>query len=140
MSRSQHGSRPIVHVTAPGRGGIIGNPSDIYGGTVVSCTIPERAAVTISPSPHFILDIYGHFQVIESEDDWQYDPQLHFLDVGKAVWRYLRNSQYARDGLIDPTTPFHVRAGSNIPLKAGCAGFASSATNSECTAATRTST
>ena len=33
--------------TAPGRCGIIGNPSDIYGGAVVSCSIPARNECTL---------------------------------------------------------------------------------------------
>lgn len=32
-----------VSASAPGRCGIIGNPSDMYGGLVVSCTVPARA-------------------------------------------------------------------------------------------------
>ncbi len=112
----------MIHVSAPGRGGIIGNPSDIYGGTVVSCTIPERAEAVVSRSPKLIFDIYGHYQVIESDEDLRYIPELHFLDVAKAVWRYLRRSEFVEQGLIDPNATFMVRAQSNIPLKAGCAG------------------
>jgi galactokinase/mevalonate kinase-like predicted kinase len=33
----------VFEASAPGRCGIIGNPSDIYGGSVVSCSIPLRA-------------------------------------------------------------------------------------------------
>ncbi|MCE5217532.1 hypothetical protein LLH03_10960 [bacterium] len=112
----------MIRVTAPGRGGIIGNPSDIYGGTVVSCTIGERADATISPSPRLIFDIYGHFEVVEAEEQLRDDPALHYLNVAKAVWRYLRTSGYAERGLIDPKATFHVRAQSNIPLMSGCAG------------------
>lgn len=36
-----------ITTDAPGRCGIIGNPSDIYGGTVVSCSVPARNRVTI---------------------------------------------------------------------------------------------
>ncbi|MBW7928822.1 MAG: hypothetical protein H3C58_12230 [Fimbriimonadaceae bacterium] len=36
--------------TAPGRCGIVGNPSDIYGGFVVSCAIPLRATCRLTPS------------------------------------------------------------------------------------------
>lgn len=112
----------MVRATAPGRGGIIGNPSDIYGGTVVSCTIGERADATVSRSPRLIFDVYGHFQVIEREEQLEFDPDLHFLDVAKAVWRYLRRSEFAQQGLLDPQATFHVRAQSNIPLMSGCAG------------------
>ncbi len=41
--------RPAV-ATAPGRCGIVGNPSDIYGGFVVSCAIPLRATCRLTPS------------------------------------------------------------------------------------------
>ncbi|HTQ11861.1 MAG TPA: hypothetical protein VMI31_17495 [Fimbriimonadaceae bacterium] len=33
----------VFEASAPGRAGIIGNPSDIYGGVVVSCSTPARA-------------------------------------------------------------------------------------------------
>jgi len=112
----------MIHVSAPGRGGIIGNPSDIYGGTVVSCTITERAEAVISDSPRLIFDIYGHYAEIASPAQLAFDEELHFLNVAKAVWRYLRRSDYVKRGLIDPDATFHVRAQSTIPLKAGCAG------------------
>ena len=32
-----------ITATAPGRCGIVGNPTDIYGGRVVSCSVPARA-------------------------------------------------------------------------------------------------
>lgn len=114
----------MIRVTAPGRGGIIGNPSDMYGGTVVSCTIAERADCTVSASPMLILDVYGHFQVIDTAEKLADDAELHFLNVAKAVWRYLRRS--AREGTgpcgINPEATFHVRAQSTIPLMSGCAG------------------
>ncbi len=37
-----------VSFSAPGRCGIIGNPSDIYGGVVVSCSVPTRAYCTLT--------------------------------------------------------------------------------------------
>ena len=37
-----------VSATAPGRCGIIGNPTDIYGGRVVSCSVPARAKCTLT--------------------------------------------------------------------------------------------
>ena len=36
-----------ISASAPGRCGIIGNPSDIYGGAVVSCSIPARNTCTL---------------------------------------------------------------------------------------------
>jgi len=39
-----------VSASAPGRCGIIGNPSDIYGGFVVSCSVPLRNKCTLTPN------------------------------------------------------------------------------------------
>ncbi|MGD9496794.1 MAG: mevalonate kinase [Armatimonadota bacterium] len=112
----------MTRATAPGRGGIIGNPSDMYGGTVVSCSIAERAEATVSASPRLIFDIYGQWAEISDDSALEFDPELHFLDVAKAVWRYLRRPEHGYTELIDPNATFHVRAQSTIPLKAGCAG------------------
>ena len=37
----------LITATAPGRAGIVGNPTDGYGGSVISCTLAERAKVVI---------------------------------------------------------------------------------------------
>ncbi len=37
-----------VRASAPGRCGIIGNPTDIYGGKVLSCSIPARATCQVT--------------------------------------------------------------------------------------------
>ncbi|MEZ0326192.1 MAG: mevalonate kinase [Fimbriimonas sp.] len=39
-----------VQASAPGRCGILGNPSDIYGGKVLSCSVPVRARCRLSVS------------------------------------------------------------------------------------------
>ena len=39
-----------VNVSAPGRAGIIGNPTDMYGGAVISCSVDMRAQVQITPA------------------------------------------------------------------------------------------
>lgn len=112
----------MVHASAPGRGGIIGNPSDIYGGTVVSCAITERAEAIVSPSPRLIFEVQGHFQQLASEADLEHQAGLEFLDIAKAIWRYLRRSDYAHRGLLDPQETFALRAQSTVPMRAGCAG------------------
>lgn len=40
----------MIRVTAPGRAGIIGNLTDGYGGSLVCCSIKNRAQVTIGPA------------------------------------------------------------------------------------------
>jgi len=44
-----------VFATAPGRCGILGNPSDIYGGKVLSCSVPARARCTLTASDDWVL-------------------------------------------------------------------------------------
>lgn len=41
---------PVV-ASAPGRAGLLGNPSDMYGGTVIAVAVPRRAYVAIRPAP-----------------------------------------------------------------------------------------
>jgi galactokinase/mevalonate kinase-like predicted kinase len=94
----------------------------MYGGTVVSCAITERAEAVVSPSPILILEVYGHFQQIATEEDLADQAGLEYLDIAKAIWRYLRRSGYADRGLLDPHATFAVRAQSAVPLRAGCAG------------------
>lgn len=44
-----------VSYSAPGRAGILGNPSDIYGGSVISCSTPVRNTCTIEESDEWDL-------------------------------------------------------------------------------------
>lgn len=44
-----------VTYSAPGRAGIIGNPSDMYGGCVISCSIPARNRCTVEESNEWFL-------------------------------------------------------------------------------------
>lgn len=44
-----------ITYSAPGRCGIIGNPSDIYGGFLVSCSVPLRNSCTIELADDFDL-------------------------------------------------------------------------------------
>jgi galactokinase/mevalonate kinase-like predicted kinase len=42
--------------SAPGRCGIVGNPTDMYGGSVISCSTVERAYVSIEPADQLTLE------------------------------------------------------------------------------------
>jgi galactokinase/mevalonate kinase-like predicted kinase len=46
---------PSFSFSAPGRAGILGNPSDIYGGFVLSVAIPARNTCTIRPAGESLL-------------------------------------------------------------------------------------
>jgi galactokinase/mevalonate kinase-like predicted kinase len=114
----------MIHASAPGRTGIIGNPSDIYGGTVISCAIAERADVFVAESDELTFDICGHVAEIRSPEDLQPGGPVPFLDVAKAVWRYLTGpDRRYLDGIeVPPDTRLHLRAETTIPMRAGCAG------------------
>lgn len=40
----------MIEASAPGRCGLLGNPSDIYGGAVLSCSLPQRATCRLIPT------------------------------------------------------------------------------------------
>ena len=46
----------IVVSSAPGRAGFIGNPTDMYGGTVISCSTEERATVRLEPWDELVFE------------------------------------------------------------------------------------
>ena len=114
----------MIHASAPGRVGIIGNPSDIYGGTVISSAIGERAEVFIKEADGVILDIGGHVTRIRSRDDLVFGDTLPYLDIAKAVWKYLTgdDNRYMQDLEIDPAGGFHLRTQTTVPMRAGCGG------------------
>ena len=58
-----------VTASAPGRVGIVGNPTDMYGGSVISCSTEERARVDIQPADYLILDAGAEQRVISTPDD-----------------------------------------------------------------------
>ncbi len=58
-----------VTASSPGRVGFVGNPTDMYGGSVISCSTKERARVTIQPADCLILDAGAEQRVIASPDD-----------------------------------------------------------------------
>ena len=99
-----------VHCSAPGRCGIIGNPTDMYGGTVISCSIEHRAHVTIEPCDHLEIETAGQSVVLKAPDDLVLNGD--YFDVARAVLDYLR----------DDTLSCRISYWSEIPVKAGVAG------------------
>ena len=104
--------------SAPGRAGIIGNPTDMYGGAVLSCSVGKRARVTVTPAPsassgqapYFVLETGGHECRIASRGDLR--PQHDRFDVARAVLDYMRL----------PPLACRVRYESEIPLRSGLSG------------------
>jgi galactokinase/mevalonate kinase-like predicted kinase len=99
-----------IRCSAPGRCGIIGNPTDMYGGSVISCSIDKRARVTIEPSERLVLSTNGQTLTVSRPKDLVLNDDL--FDVARAVLDYLGD-----DGL-----GCRITYQSDIPIKAGVSG------------------
>ncbi|MSS73012.1 MAG: hypothetical protein EXS64_16190 [Candidatus Latescibacteria bacterium] len=93
--------------TAPGRAGIIGNPTDMYGGTVISCSTAERAAVLVEPSDRMTFEVAGRRCTIRTPRDLALDGST--FDVAKAVV----------DFLDIPDVACRIRWACDVPFAAG---------------------
>lgn len=105
----------MIFASAPGRCGLVGNPTDMYGGSVISCSTQERAQCSLSlETDHITLTVSGQSQEIKTADDLALR-EGDFLNVARAVLLALE---------IDPAkvAPFHLSAGTEIPMQAGLAG------------------
>lgn len=99
-----------LRCSAPGRCGIIGNPTDMYGGTVISCSIDRRAVVTIEPAPALQLCTNGQTLTICDHRDLLLNDDL--FDVGRAVLDYLGGEEFR----------CRITYQTEIPVKAGVSG------------------
>jgi galactokinase/mevalonate kinase-like predicted kinase len=103
-------SKRQVVCSAPGRAGIIGNPTDMYGGAVLSCSVGMRARVTVTPAPDLVLETTGQECRIASRDDLR--PRGDRFDLPRAILDYMHL----------PPLACHVRYESEIPLRSGMSG------------------
>ncbi|MGV3723287.1 MAG: hypothetical protein ACO1SX_20500 [Actinomycetota bacterium] len=102
----------MIRASAPGRCGLVGNPTDGYGGTVISSSLCERAVVEITPANDIALDVCGYQARISSPEDLTLTDS--FTDVAKAVFTFFPNAVRERR--------FHLKAWTNVPIQAGLAG------------------
>ena len=104
----------MIHASAPGRCGLVGNPTDMYGGSVLSCSTRERARCTLSRGKELVITVSGQSQTLRSADDLALRPG-DYLNVVRAALLALE---------VDPATapPFHLAAETDIPMQAGLAG------------------
>ncbi len=79
----------VIRCSAPGRCGIIGNPTDMYGGAVISCSIKPRARVVIEPCDRLEIETAGQKLVIQTPDDLTL--RGDYFDVARAVLDYIRD-------------------------------------------------
>ena len=104
----------MIIATAPGRCGLVGNPTDMYGGSVVSCSTRERARATLTDGVERVtITVGGQAQALSSTGDLQLRDD--YLNVARAVLTALE---------VDParSVPFHLSADTDIPMQAGLAG------------------
>jgi galactokinase/mevalonate kinase-like predicted kinase len=102
----------MIRSSAPGRAGIVGNPTDGYGGTVISCSLAERATVDLVLAEETLLDVCGEQERIGGPDDLRLTGG--YTDVAKAV--------LASVPAVVADRPFHLTARTTIPMRAGLAG------------------
>ncbi len=105
----------MIIATAPGRCGLVGNPTDMYGGSVLSCSTLERARCTLTSTGEDIsISVSGQSQTLRTTDDLALRDG-DYLNVARAVLSALE---------IDPaqSAPFHLDADTEIPMQAGLAG------------------
>jgi galactokinase/mevalonate kinase-like predicted kinase len=100
----------VIQCSAPGRCGIIGNPTDMYGGSVISCSVEYRAHVTIEPADCLELETAGQRMVVRNADDLVLNGDN--FDIARAVLDYFR----------DESLHCRLSYSTNIPVKAGVAG------------------
>lgn len=101
-----------IEASAPGRAGIIGNPTDMYGGSVISCSVKGRAYCSLSASHELLVDVSG--SAINLSDIRQLALDGSRFDIVKAAVRALE---------IDPADGgFSVSVWTEIPEQAGLAG------------------
>lgn len=100
----------MIRASAPGRCGIIGNPTDMYGGSVLSCSVPERASVAIDEADELVLvSADGELPLRSSED---YIRRGDCFDLPKVALRSLHLTN-AR---------LRITYTSEIPYQAGLSG------------------
>ena len=101
-----------IVASAPGRTGIVGNPTDMYGGSVLSCTTQERAVCEIIPAEDMLLTVGDLTATVRTQSDLA--ARNDIFDLLRAV---LRGRQ------ITPATHrFRLRTATDIPMQAGLAG------------------
>jgi galactokinase/mevalonate kinase-like predicted kinase len=96
--------------TAPGRCGILGNPTDGYGGTVISCSLAERATVAVERADQTRVTIGGESAALLDREDFQLKGDR--FDCARAVLNFMHLRE----------TPVAIDVSTNIPIQAGLAG------------------
>lgn len=103
-------ARSVIQCSAPGRAGIIGNPADMYGGSVLSCSTAERASVTVREADELVFETGTERCAITSMEEFALTGD-HF-DIARAV--------LCGTGLTDLRA--QITWQTDIPFRAGLSG------------------
>jgi galactokinase/mevalonate kinase-like predicted kinase len=99
-----------VVVSAPARAGVLGNPTDQYGGSQISCSVRLRAQVRLVEAPRLVLATSG--QECRIETPHELERRGDQFDLARAVLAEL--------GPLSPAC--RIEWTSEIPLQGGLAG------------------
>jgi len=99
-----------IVATAPGRAGIIGNPTDGYGGSVISCTLDRRARVVIEDSDEFRVHVGELATTFRHPRDYLLKNDR--FDVVRAVMQF-----FAKTDLR-----LSVKVTTDVPVQGGLSG------------------
>ncbi len=76
----------IFKTQSAGRAGIIGNPSDGYGGAVLSCAIEKRTVAIIEPAEQLILT--NRFGSVILKQRFDFNNQGDYFDLFRVILSY----------------------------------------------------
>ena len=102
----------MIVATAPGRCGIVGNPTDIYGGSVLSISTKERARCVLRQSSQLEANSSGERAVFRDRSDLKQTGDK--LDIVRAALTYFNIGQ--------AEARLSIELSSEIPMQAGMAG------------------
>jgi len=97
---------------APGRAGVVGNPTDGYGGTVISCSTLPRARVELTVGGEGLTASIADQTKTFGPSAADFELADDYFDCLRAVVQYMQIYDFA--ATIDVTT--------KIPVQAGLAG------------------
>jgi galactokinase/mevalonate kinase-like predicted kinase len=114
--------RRSVVTSAPARVNLLGNPSDLYGGAVLACSLPLRARVELEPADGLALEYGSEQRRIAGRSDLALCGDL--FDVARAALLADLDRQISgRDDGDDVRLPaLRIHYASDIPFGSGLAG------------------
>jgi len=99
-----------IVASAPGRAGIVGNPTDGYGGSVLSSTLAERATVVLEDADEFRVQVGELSTVFKTPKDYLLKSDR--FDVVRAVMQF-----FGRTDL-----KMSVKVTTDVPIQGGLSG------------------